>query len=212
MQYALSSFQWIVNFLHQLFTHIYQQSNPSLVPLALIIQFGRTTEFFLMLKACSRTVAVTNFINRLSFHLEGCLFKALFLLAFHGFFRISNLLSTSQTTSQSHLHLVRGDVLIVHPGVTVFLKWSKTMQVNTDSRLIPLAAIPGSLLCPLQAIMQINQGYPVPDHCPMFSYVSKGKLVIILQPQARLVLVQTLEFLGLDATTDSTLSEEVEPR
>ena len=63
----------------------------------------------LMLKACSRTVAIfkqpkhvltpitlTAFIHRVSFHPQGSLFKALFLLAFHGFFRISNL----------HLHLI----------------------------------------------------------------------------------------------------------
>ena len=88
--------------------------------------------------------------------------------------------------SQSHRHLVRGDVSIVHPCVTVFLKWSKTMQANTDSRIIP-----GSPLCPLLAIMQINQAHPVPDHCPLFSYMSKGKLVIISQSQGRLVLAQT---------------------
>ena len=70
------------------------------------------------------------------------------------------------------------------------------MQANRDSRLIPLAAIPGSPLCPLQAILQINQFYPVPDHCPMFSYMNKGKLVII--SQARRVLKLTLQFLGLD--------------
>ena len=74
------------------------------------------------------------------------------------------------------------------------------MQANRDSRLIPLAAIPGSPLCPLQAIMQINQFYPVPDHCPMFSYMIRGKLVIISQSQARRVLKLTLEFLGLDAS------------
>ena len=143
-----------------------------------------------MRKACSRTVDIfkqpnhvltpiilTKYIDRLSFHPHGGLFKALFLLAFHGF--LSNLLPTSQTTFQSHRHLVRGDVSIVHPGVTVYLKWSKTMQANRDSHLIPLAAIPGSPLCPLQAIMQIHQLYPVPDHCPMFSYMNRGKLVII---------------------------------
>ena len=165
----------------------------------------------LMLKACSRTVAIfkqpkhvltpstlTALIHRVSFHPQAPLFKALFLLAFHGFFRISNLLPTSQTTFQSHRHLVRGDVSITPPGVTVYLKWSKTMQANRDSRLIPLAAIPGSPLCPLQAILQINQFCPVPDQCPMFSYMNKGKLVIISQTQARRVLKQTLQFLGLD--------------
>ena len=74
------------------------------------------------------------------------------------------------------------------------------MQANTDSRLIPLAAIPCSPLCPLQAIMQINQVYLVPDHCHMFSFMNKGKLVIISQTQARLVLTQTLQFLRLDAS------------
>ena len=72
------------------------------------------------------------------------------------------------------------------------------MQANRDSRLIPLAAIPGSPLCPLQAILQINQFYAVPDHCHMFSYMNKGKLVIISKSQARRVLKRTLQFLGLD--------------
>ena len=74
------------------------------------------------------------------------------------------------------------------------------MQANRDIRLIPLAAIPGSPLCPLQAIMQINQFYPVPDHCPMFSYMNRDKLVIISQSQARLVLNDTLELMGLDTS------------
>ena len=49
--------------------------------------------------------------------------------------------------SQVTRHLTRGDVLsITSPGMSVFLKWSKTMQANKDTRLIPLAAIPCSSL------------------------------------------------------------------
>ena len=72
------------------------------------------------------------------------------------------------------------------------------MQANRVTRLIPLTAISGSPLCPLQAVMQINQFDPVPYHCPFFSYMDKGKLVIISRLQSQWVLSQTLEFLGLD--------------
>ena len=126
------------------------------------------------------------------------MYKGLFLLAFHGFSRISNLLPKTKSSFQATHHLTRGDVSITSPGITIFIKWSKTLQANKDTRLIPLAAIPGSPLCPLQAIMQINQAYPVSDHSPMFSYMDKGKLVNISQSQARQVLSEVLASLGLN--------------
>ena len=165
----------------------------------------------LMLKSCSRTIqhisapkqvlspsTLTLLIYKLQSYPLGIIYKGLFLLAFHGFFRISNLLPKTRASFQASRHLTRGDVSIASPGITVFIKWTKTLQANKDTRLIPLAAIPGSPLCPLQAIMHINQAYPVPDHSPMFSYMDKGKLVIISQSQARQVLSELLASLGLD--------------
>ena len=73
------------------------------------------------------------------------------------------------------------------------------MQVSKATRLIPLAANPVSPICPLQAILQINQSYPVPDHCPMFSYMDKVKLIIISKSQAWLVIFKLLSPLGLNA-------------
>ena len=64
-------------------------------------------------------------------------------------------------------------------GFNVFLKCSKTMQASWDTRLIQLAAFPGTPLCPMQAYMHIQPAYPVPDHAPMFSYIQNGKLVLI---------------------------------
>lgn len=46
--------------------------------------------------------------------------------------------------------------------------------------------------CIRQAILQSNQSYPVPDHCPMFLHMDKGKLVTIYQLQAWRVLSQVL--------------------
>ena len=81
------------------------------------------------------------------------------------------------------------------PGSLFFLNGLRSCK-PTDTRLIPLAAIPGSSLCPLQAILQISQLYPVSDHCPMFSHTDQGKLVIVSQSQARHVLSELLVSLG----------------
>ena len=168
----------------------------------------------LMLRACSRTIVhhqqakqvltphnLVALIQQLSSHPHGVMYKGLFLLAFHGFFRISNLLPKSKSKNETNRHLTRGDVSISSSGITVFLKWSKTMQASRDTRLIPLAAVPGSPLCPLQAFLQIQQAYPVPSQSPMFSYLHNNKLVVISQSQARQVLFKSLSALGLDAKT-----------
>lgn len=154
-----------------------------------------------MMRACSRIIThlhqpkqvltpsnLTSLINHLHYVPHDNIYSGIFLLAFHCFFRISSLLP------KSNCHLTRGDMSISSTGLHVFFKWSKTMQASRDTRLIPLAAVPGSPLCPLQAII-----YPAPQHCPMFSYLHRGKLVVISQAQARLVLSNSPMALGLNA-------------
>ena len=111
----------------------------------------------LMLRSCSRMVihqpgvkqvltpqTLAQLIDLTSSLLHGIIYKTLFLLAFHGFFRICNLLPSSKSAPQPGRHISRGDVSIAPPGITVFLKWSKTLQASKDTRSIPLAEIPGS--------------------------------------------------------------------
>ena len=128
----------------------------------------------------------------------GPLYTAVFLLAFHGFFRISNLLPLTGTAFQPSSHLTRGDVSITTTGVTVFIKWTKTLQASRNTHHIPLASIPGSPLCPRQAIISLCNAYPVYSQAPMFSYMCKGKLTILTQLQVRTVLSQTLTSMGLN--------------
>ena len=138
-------------------------------------------------------------IQQLSSCPHRVMYKGLFLLAFHGFLRISNLLPKSKSDFQSDRHLTRGDIYISSMGLNMFLKGSKTMQASKDTRLIPLAAVQGSPLCPMQAFMHIQQAHPVPDLLPMFSYIQSGKLVVISQSQAQLVLFNSLTALGFNA-------------
>ena len=165
----------------------------------------------LMLRSCSRTLpfapntkqilspmALQSLIQAVSNQPMGILYKALFLVAFHGFLRISNLLPRSSRSFLPLKHLTRGDVLFSPPGVHIILKWSKTLQTNANTRLIPLAAVPGSILCPVQALRQLHSTYPVPSSSPLFSRQAQGHNQILTQTQARAVLNNTLQALGLD--------------
>ena len=111
-----------------------------------------------MIRACSRTIVhhqhtkqvltPHNLIVLLIQQFSSCpyrvMYKGLFLLAFHGFFRISNLLPKSKSEFKPDRHLTRGDIYISNAGINLFLKWSKTMQASRDTRLIPLASVQGS--------------------------------------------------------------------
>ena len=55
------------------------------------------------------------------------LYKTLYLFAFFGFFRISNLVPTSSRSFDLHKQLCRGDVIQVSQGLVVLVKWSKTL-------------------------------------------------------------------------------------
>ena len=59
----------------------------------------------------------------------GSVFKAVFLLAFFGFLRLSNIAPHSLTSFDSSRHLCAGDLIFTKKFLKVILKWSKTIQV-----------------------------------------------------------------------------------
>ena len=69
------------------------------------------------------------------------IFKAIFLLAFHGFFRLSNLVPVTSASFDPVRHLTSSDLIWAPPGVHVLLKWSKTIQSVSQYKTIPLAQI-----------------------------------------------------------------------
>ena len=65
--------------------------------------------------------------------------------------RRANVLTTRQSFDKSK-YLTKKD-LIFHPwGVKVVIRWTKTIQFKERTLVIPLARIPNSTLCPVQAI------------------------------------------------------------
>ena len=120
-------------------------------------------------------------------------YKAIFLAAFHGFFRISNLLPVSSQSFDINKHLARGDIIFDQTIVHVIMKWSKTLQ-GGRGRVIQLAAIPGSQLCPVRALSDFVTTYPTPANKPFFTI---GQTTIT-QPMARKALAQVLVALRLN--------------
>ena len=124
-------------------------------------------------------------------------YTALFLTAFHSFLRISNILPTSASKFNSREHLSRGSIRFAPPGVHITITWSKTLQAASSHKVIELAAIPGSVLCPVNALKQLFSNYPQPKSAPLFSLPSHHGHFVITQSHGRAALSQVLGHLGL---------------
>lgn len=90
----------------------------------------------------------------------GATLKVAFLFGYYGFLRQSNLAPHEANSLDSARHTCRGDILLQPPGIVVILKWTKTIQRGENVPLIPIPRIPGSLICPYQAYMDMLRVSP----------------------------------------------------
>ena len=75
-------------------------------------------------------------------------FKALYLFAFFGFFRISNLAATSSSTFDINKQLCVGDVILAQAYAIVVLKWTKTLQKSRQGSYVMLPILSNGMVCP----------------------------------------------------------------
>ena len=68
-------------------------------------------------------------------------FKALYLLVFYSFLRLSNILPHSVSSCDTSSHLCIGDVIFVDQYAVVIIKWSKTMQDSSNVASISIPAL-----------------------------------------------------------------------
>ena len=102
---------------------------------------------------------------------------ALLLLAFFTLSRKSNLVVTSSKPVDVSKQLCRSDVLVCENGLLVQFHCSKTIQFGGRVLLVPVLAIPNSVLCPLRAYgLGWTQAcsapivYIGPEHCGPSEY------------------------------------------
>ena len=132
---------------------------------------------------------------------NGYVYKALFLLAFFAFLKLSNLVPSSINMYDKLRHLSRGDFIIVNNQAFVIIKWSKTLQAQSDHAVIQLPTLGSSELCPVKAIKCMMDKVPLPPHSPMFVLPCGGSHVCLTESKVRKTLKDIINHMGLDPLT-----------
>ena len=127
------------------------------------------------------------------------MYQALYLLAFLGFFRMSNLVPFSKCAFHIGKHLCRGDILFEQSQAVIIVKWSKTLQTINKGTYVIIPRLNHNLLCPVKALEHMFKKFPASRNAPLFSHHS-GTLT---QSQVRTHLSKILNWLHLDSTTFS---------
>ena len=75
-------------------------------------------------------------------------FKALCLLLYFSFLRLSSILPHSLATFDRTRHLCVGDIIFSRQGAVTVVKWRKTLQDRCKVAFVSLPNLGGSVLCP----------------------------------------------------------------
>ena len=127
----------------------------------------------------------------------GQIFKAVFLLAFFGFLRLSNIAPHSLHSFDPSRHLCAGDLIFGQQFLKVILKWTKTIQARDRVHFLTLPKAKGSNLCPYNACRQALRLYNPSSNEPLFQFFLKGKWCVLTDSRIRKFLAKVNRLLGL---------------
>ena len=136
-------------------------------------------------------------VSTCDFTFLGHIFKSIYLVAFFGFFRLSNLVPHSIAEFSLLKHLTRGDIFFSPSYVIVLLKWSKTMQTNDQAMLIKLPVLNNSL-CPARALKKCLQLAPGSKNHPLFQFKCGNTWLPMTDNRVRSHLKNVLSLLNLE--------------
>ena len=166
----------------------------------------------LLMKSCKRTMSVSAkpkspievghilLIQNLIDFSDPCqytFFLAL-IIQFFACLRVSNLVPTSVNHVASKCHLKRSQVSVLQNAIILTLHWSKTLQNSQDLFTIPIAGAPGSILDPFALYVNYVKQFPVPSHCPVFSYIQQGNLCVFTRSMYTKYLKSYLARIGVN--------------
>lgn len=86
---------------------------------------------------------------------NGPAISAALILMFHSFLRQSNFSASTSTLFDPTRQITRGDVAVTPDAVTIVSKWSKSHQLASMRSLVTIPAVPGSVLCPRIAVLNL---------------------------------------------------------
>ena len=124
-------------------------------------------------------------------------YKAVFLTAFFGFFRLSNIAPHAIAEFDGTRHFTGGDIFFRNKEVQLLLKWSKTMQYRNEYRMISLPRLGASTICPYQALKDIIALYSPGNNSPLFQIRATQGWQVLTDSRVRKVLAKINQKLRL---------------
>ena len=129
---------------------------------------------------------------------SGIVYRAVFLTAFFGFFRLSNLAPHALAAFDKTRHLTGEDVFFTRRFVKVLLKWSKTMQTRDRIQCVTLPRLHNNLLCPYSALKALFKTYPMSPDSSLFQINSTRGYITLTDSRIRKILKKVNQTLGLN--------------
>ena len=127
----------------------------------------------------------------------GQVFKAIYLLSFFSFLRLSNLVPHAASAFNPLKHLAQADVMFYQQTAVILVKWSKTMQSNNTVRLLTIPKLSGSVLCPVTAIRNLLAITPSARNRPLFQYKLGTNWIPLTDTRVRRHLADVLKQLHM---------------
>ena len=90
-------------------------------------------------------------------------------IAFFAFLCLSNLCPHSAASFDILKHLTRGDVFFNNQGAKILIKWSKTLQLHNQAKIITLPRL-NSPICPVRAIQKLFSIIPGDRNAPLLQF------------------------------------------
>ena len=98
------------------------------------------------------------------------LFRAIFLLAFFSFLRISHFAAETIQQFDPSRQLLRSDVIWAAPGAHIIIRWAKNMQDRSSYRVVQIPFLKNPAICPVTALQAYVSAYPLSVSQPLFAH------------------------------------------
>ena len=128
---------------------------------------------------------------------DGMVFKSIFLLAFFGFLRISNLAPHAVGAFDCTRHITRDDIEFHSQTMAITLKWSKTIQTRDRIHVVTLPRPKGSPLCPVRALKLLLRAYNPSFNHPLFNITTSSGFQVLTDTRIQTFLAKMNFKMGL---------------
>ena len=183
-----SAHSWQISDLNHSKLHMYLKS------------IQKSSQFSVKLHHLIDIQLLTSIVQKCDSTYLGYVFKTCYLMAFFGFFRLSNLVPHTARDFSLLKHLTRGDVFFHKDFVIILIKWSKTMQTNDQAKLIRLPIL-NNPLCPAAAALRhLLHHSPGAKNSPLFQFRSSQTWTPLTDNRVRSHLKNVLSLLNLNTS------------